>query len=292
MPDTVASMTGHNNPPDLIEGLIDTLRMTHADSINRSAELAGMAERLPASCDDDDTAARLADAIKTCSAFSKNTDAARVSAKEPHLAAGRAVDGFFKKLVDPVESVKAKASALLTAFQRKRADEERRRREAEAAEARRIAQEEARLAREAANKAAEEKRLADEAARQAAEARTAEEQKAAQAARQAADAAAAEAREAKDRAAAAKQDANVAKADATVKAAELTRARTDLGVVASLRTTWAFEVDDPDQVPRLYLSVNEGAIRAAIKSATTKDGKCPLKIPGVRIYEKQESVVR
>ena len=58
MPDTVASMTGHNNPPDLIEGLIDTLRMTHADSINRSAELAGMAERLPASCDDDDTAAR------------------------------------------------------------------------------------------------------------------------------------------------------------------------------------------------------------------------------------------
>jgi hypothetical protein len=33
-------------------------------------------------------------------------------------------------------------------------------------------------------------------------------------------------------------------------------------------------------------------VRAQIKAATTRDGKCPLKIPGIRIYEKQESVVR
>lgn len=290
MPDT--TMLGHNRPPDAIADLLALLQGTHTDSIARSAELADMGDRLPASCEDDDIAAKLADGIKACTAFAKNADAARVAAKEPHLAAGRAVDGFFKKLVDPVDKVKLRMGALLTAYQRKKADEERRRREAEAAEARRVAQEEARLAREAAAKAAEEKRAAEEAARLAREAATKVEREAAVAAQAKADQAAEDAREAKDRAAAAKQDANVAKADATVKAADLTRARSDLGSLASLRTTWAFEIEDPEAVPRTYLSVNEGAIRAAIKSNTTKEGKCPLRIPGVRIYEKQESVVR
>lgn len=290
--DTITAPLGHNNPPDIIEALREQLVETHDPLVRRQAELLGMSDRLPSACDDDETAGKLADAIKTCTAFTKNADAARVSAKEPHLAAGRAVDGFFKKLADPVDTLKNRMNALLTAFQRKKADEERRRREAEAAEQRRIAAEEARLARAAAAKAAEEKRLAEEAERKAREANTAAEREAARLAKESADQAAAEAREAKDKAAAAKQDAQTAKDESKVRAAELTRERTDLGVVASLRTTWAFEVEDADAVPRLYLSVNEGSIRAAIKSSTTKDGKCPLKIPGVRIYEKQESVVR
>lgn len=283
---------GDNNPPDPIALLIAELRETHGPLVERADALLGMTERLPASCDDDDTAVKLTDAIKSCTAFTKNSDAARVSAKEPHLAAGRAVDGFFKKLSDPVDALKVRMSNLLTAFQRRKADEERRVREAAAAEARRIADEEARLAREAARKAAEEKRAAEEAERLAREASTRAEREAARLAREAADAAAEAAREAKDRASVAKQEANVSRSDATVKAAELTRSRSDLGAVASLRTTWAFELEDLDEVPRSYLSLNDGAVRAAIKSATTKDGKCSLKIPGIRIYEKQESVVR
>lgn len=275
---------GHNAPPDPIADLVARLAETHADTAQRSADLADMANRLPAACEDDDTAVKLADAIKATTAFMKGADAARVAAKEPHLAAGRAVDGFFKKLVDPVDKVKNRMAALLTAYQRKKADEERRERERIAEEERQRKLAEERAAREAARLARE----AWEAARAAEAAASAE----AEAARRAADEAAAAAREAKDRAAAARQDANVAKSAATVKAAELTRTRSDLGSLASLRTTWAFEIEDPDEVPRQYLSVNEGAIRAAIKSATTKDGKCPLKIPGVRIYERHESVVR
>ncbi len=282
--DTVSTLVGHNNPPDPIEQLLTSLRETHEASMDRSAEIASWLEKAPASCDDDDTAAKFSDAIKSCMAFAKNTDAARVSAKEPHLAAGRAVDGFFKKLIDPVDRVKATLAQRLTAYQRKKADEERRERERLAEIERQRKIEEERAAREAARLARE----AEEAARAAEAAASAE----ATAARETADAAAAAAREARDRAAVAKQDANVAKSNAGAKAADLTRARTDLGSVASLRTTWAFEVEDAEQVPRLYLSVNEGAIRAAIRSATTKAGKCPLKIPGVRIYEKQESVVR
>jgi hypothetical protein len=38
--------------------------------------------------------------------------------------------------------------------------------------------------------------------------------------------------------------------------------------------------------------VSEPAIRAAIKAATTPDGRCNLKIPGVKIFERTISIVR
>jgi transcription-repair coupling factor (superfamily II helicase) len=290
--DTLTPGIGDNNPPDAIALLIADLNDTHTPLIERADALLGMRERLPEACEDDDTAVKLTDAIKSCTAFTKNSEAARVSAKEPHQAAGRAVDGFFKKLSDPVDALKVKMSNLLTAFQRKKADEERRQREAAAAEAKRIADAEAAAAREAQRAAREAEAAAREAERLAAEAVTKAQRDAANAARAKADADAEAAREAKDKAAVAKQDAAVSRSDATVKAAELTRSRSDLGAVASLRTTWAFELVDLAEVPRNYLSLNEGAVRAQIKAATTRDGKCPLKIPGIRIYEKQESVVR
>ena len=298
-----AAVAGNNNPPDPLVIIGDQLRETHGDLIDRGAQLVGMKDRLPASCDDEETAAKLADAIKSCTAFTKNSDAARVSAKEPHLAAGRLVDGFFKKLSDPVDAVKQAMGSLLTAYQRKVADEERRRREEEARQAAARAAEEARIAREEQARLAAARRAEEAAAAEAARLEREANDKASRAAaaeakaesdRLAAErvAAEAESREARDRAAAARTESSEAKADSKVKAAELTRARTDLGVVASLRTVWVFEVDDADAVPRAYLSVNEGAIRVAIKAATTKDGKCPLRIPGVRIYAKHESVVR
>lgn len=97
--------------------------------------------------------------------------------------------------------------------------------------------------------------------------------------------------EARDRAAAATQRANKAGAAAKANTADLSRTRTDLGAVASLRTDWKFEVTNPAAVPRPYLAVNEPAIAAAIKAATV-DGKCTLKIDGVRIYSVTNSVVR
>lgn len=261
----------HNNPPDPIEILRAELAETHVPLRERGDALTAMGDRLPASCDDDDTAAKLADAIKSCTAFTKNADAARVAAKEPHLAAGRAVDGFFKAMSDPVEKVKTAMGALLTAYQRRKEAEERRRREEIAAAERKAAQEAERAAREAA-------RLAREAQQEADEAKAAE-------AKAAAD-------KARDDARAARAEADKAREEAQAKAADLSRSRTDLGSVASLRTVWTFEVENADEVPRLYLSVSETAIKSAIKAATTRDGKCPLKIPGVKIFAKSETVVR
>ena len=184
----------HNNPPDPIAELFEQLGATHQPLADRLVEIRDAFHRTPDDIADDDTANRFADFIKACTAFIKNAEAARVAAKEPHLAAGRAVDAFFKRLLDPVDTIKRSLSVALTLYQQQ-------------------------------------------------------------------------------------------------KPAEQSVTRTDLGARASLRTRWVFEVEDAEQVPRLYLSVNEGAIRAAIKAATTPDGRCDLKIPGVRVYASTISVV-
>lgn len=288
--DTLTPTLGHNQPPDPIALLQEQLVDTHASLMERAEQLAGMAERLPASCDDEDTAQKLADGIKSCAAFEKNSEAARVSAKEPHLAAGRAVDGWFKKLADPVSGVKNSMARLLTTYQRKKEAEERERLRAAAAEAEERRKEEERQRRAAA---AEAQRKQDEADRLAREAKSKADAEAAAKAQAVADAAAAEAREAAAQAAVAREEATTAKADAIAKPAELTRTRSDLGSVASLRRTWDYEVEDEEQLPRMFLTVDHAAIKAFIKSSTDKKtGQCKAKIPGVRVFEKHDSVVR
>lgn len=294
---------GHNEPPDPTALLRQQLEETHAPLLERQAQLLGMEERLPASCEDEDTAAKLADAIKACTTYTKNSESTRLAANEPYRASVRTVDGFFKASSDAVDKLKNKMNAMLTVYQRAVADAERRRLEAIAAEERRVAKEaeakareEARVAREA--REAEERR-ADEAhkaaaalegkKRAAAEEAERKRKAEADAKQKVLDDAAALAR---DKARETKQEASVAKADAGAKSADLSRSRSTAGSVASLRVTWDFEVKDESLVPRAYLGVKESAIRVAIKAATTLDNKCNLKIPGVKIFPKEESVVR
>jgi flagellar biosynthesis GTPase FlhF len=300
----IAPTAGHNNPPDAVQILRQQLEETHRPLIDRQEQLIGMEARLPATCEDEDTAAKLADAIKSCTTFTKTSEATRLAANEPYRASIRTVDGFFKSQSDPIDKLKTKMGAILTDYQRRVADAERRRLEAIAAEERRVAQEAERKAREEARLAREareaEERRAEEARKAAAELAGKAKREAEEAERKRAAAAAAELKQQEDLAAAArdkareaKQVQNVAKEDASAKAADLSRSRSNSGSVASLRSTWDFSVEDPALVPREYLSVSEGAIRTAIKANTSKDGrKCLLKIPGVKIFEKQESIVR
>lgn len=297
------AVPGNNNPPDPIASLKEQLEQTHTELLDRQEKLLAMEGRLPEACQDADMAAKLSDGIKALTAFVKNSEATRVAAKEPFLASGRAVDGFFKSKSDPIEKLKTKMGAMLTAYQREVADKERRRLEAIAAEERRIAaeterkaREEARIAREA--REAEERRA--EKAQRAAAALAGKKRAEAEAAerKRQADAAAAQkvlddaAAVARDAARLQKQESVTAKIDAGAKAADLSRQRSTAGSVASLRVTWHGDVVKEEDVPRQFLKVDEGAIRIAIKTATTADNKCNLKIPGVRIYPKEESVVR
>ncbi len=278
--DTLDPGIGHNRPPDPIEDLRAQLAETHEPLTQRKNDLLAMGERAPASVDDDDTANKVADAIKACAAFSKNANAARVAAKEPHLAAGRAVDGWFATLADPVEKVKARLSALLTDYQKRVAAAERARREAEAAELRRQQQEAERQRQEA-------ERLAREAR---AAARKAEDDKAsAEAARIRAEQEARDARAVADQA---RAEAEKAKTAALEKPAELSRQRTDLGAVASLRRVWKFRVVNPEIVPRSFLTVDNAAITAFIKASTDKKThECNATIPGVEIFPDDQARV-
>lgn len=359
---------GHNNPPSPTEILRAHLQETYGDLIKRCNELLAMEGRLPEAMDDE-WEAKIIEAIKSCTKFSRNSEVTRLSANEPHRALIAATDGFFKGMSDKVDDLKKKMTKdYLTPYQQKRADEEKARRDAAAAEAKRLADEQARQAREEAARLAEarrqeaaakaeaeriererleaERRRAEEARREteraenarreaerlAAEAKSREERAAAAAARLKADREAAEAKakadkeaaeakakadreaaeakaaiekaaaeraeqerqvqEARDAAEKAKVEKAKADKEAAAKAADMSRTRTDLGAVASLRTEWKHNIIDLDKVPRAYCKVHEPLITAAIRAATTADGKCDLVIPGVEIFPVTNSVTR
>jgi hypothetical protein len=136
-----------------------------------------------------------------------------------------------------------------------------------AAEARRAAEEEARRAR------AEADRLAAEAL-----------------AREVAAKPSAPAAPVLDRAIEAEARAAVADAIAAAKPADLSRTRGDYGAVASLRTTWEYEVTDFNAVPRQFLVVNDLGIRAHIR--TRAKDQPPSPIAGIKFIEKSTAVVR
>lgn len=250
---------GHNSG-DQLAGLRDELSVAAAPFVERGAELLAACDRAPAEIDSDDVAGRFADLMKQIGACMKAADEIRVSRKEPFLAGGRLVDAVFKQITEPLDKAKAKLNRVLTAYQRRKADEERRAREAAEREA-----------REAAARAAEAARQREQAMQTEAdlEAAIAAEQEAERA----------------------KADAIEAQREADAKAAELHRARGDMGGLASLRTTWVGEIVDRDALdlealrPHIPLDALEKAVRSFVRA-----GGRSLK--GARIYEQQTSVVR
>jgi len=60
--------------------------------------------------------------------------------------------------------------------------------------------------------------------------------------------------------------------------------RSALGTT-STRKVWDFEVVDPEAVPNTFKTINEQAIRAAVRAGERR-------IPGVRVFQKDELAVR
>lgn len=230
---------GDNQPPRAA-ALQDELSARHLQLAARRDELLEAMKRAPEKVTDDETAGRVGDFIKQIMACHKNAEATRVAEKEPHLESCRVVDGWFKKITDPLASAKKAMEERLNKYL-----------VAKAEAARREAEEKARRERE-------------EAERLAAAATTDKQLDVAIAHEAAADAAA---------------------VTAQAKPAELSRTRGDFGAVASLRTTWDFEVTDISAVPAEFLMVNDVAVRGSIKGGRRV-------IPGIRIFEKQTAVVR
>jgi chemotaxis protein histidine kinase CheA len=256
---TTPSGLGHN-AGNMAESLRDDLTEKHEGIRSRAAELIAASERVPASIDNDETAGKIGDFIKQITACHKAAEGARVAEKEPHLAASRVVDGFFKAVTDPLEKAKKEIERRLTSYLREKADAERKARD-----------EAARIEREAA-----------EAARKAAE----------EAERQAKDSATLQT--AIDAEVAAKQasaDAERARKAAEANAAELSRNRGDYGSVSSLRTFWDFSDIDRATIDleTLRHHLPTDAMEKAVRSFIKAGGR---DLRGVRIFENTQAAVR
>lgn len=105
------------------------LRDRYGDILDRASELIESSLRVPSTITDDETAGKVGDYIKQVMACNKNAEAARVKEKEPHLAAGRSVDAWFKKITDNLEATKKNVERRLTTYLREKEAKERAARE-------------------------------------------------------------------------------------------------------------------------------------------------------------------
>lgn len=242
------------------EEIREVLKADHEALLSRADELLAGFDRAPATVENEETAGRVGDFVKQISTAIKNVDTARTSTKEPYLAGGRAVDGFFNPLKEKLDKAKRALTDRVGDYQRRKAAEERAAREA--------AERQAREAEEAARKAAEEAERA---------AQTDDDLDAAIAAEEAARKAA--------------EQAEAAKKAASASAADLSRSRGDYGSVASLRTTWAGELVDRAalDLEALREHLPEPALEQAIRSFVKAGGRT---LRGARIFEKQDAVIR
>lgn len=253
---------GHNSEPAGIptpKDIYDDLELANISLTSRRDELLEAVKRVPDEVTDE-TEGRVIDFIKQINACASKAKDAHKSAKEPYLEGGRAVDGFFKKITEPLDGAKRTLNDRLTAHLRRKEAEERRRREEAERQAREEAERARRAAEEAARKLAEESQLADAVAKE-------------EAAKQAA------------------ADAAAAAKAADAKAAELSRVRGDYGGVSSLRTEWVGELADRKildlETLREHLPVD--ALEKGIRSFVKAGGR---DLRGARIYERTSAVTR
>ena len=134
--------------------------------VKRKIELEAGATNVPEEIPEEE-AGKVADFVKQITGHIKAINGTRQTEKEPHLERGRLVDGIFKSLSDPLETLKKAIEAKLGVTLRKKEDRAR----AEAAEKARLEREEQERRRVAAEEAAaEDRRRAAEAQRLAEEA--------------------------------------------------------------------------------------------------------------------------
>lgn len=251
---------GHNLPPTDPQVLAENLNERHGDIVRRANELVEAAARVPETVEDDDTAGKVSDYIKQLTACRKQAETTRVGQKEPYLAAGRTVDGFFKKVIEPLDQTKAAVQRRLDKYLREKQEAERKRREE--------------TERRARIEAEQKRREAEAAARGF---QTPEEMDAAIAAEDAAEKAS--------------HDAAKAEKEAHAKAADLSRTRGDYGSTASLQTFWTFRDINRDELDlealRYHLPADalEKAVRAFIKAGGRE-------LRGVEIFKDYKSNVR
>ena len=115
------SMIGDNRSPSMTEELaLKYFGLTH-----RADELVAGAANVPAEIADDATAGKVADFVKQIMDCGKDAKAGHKTEKEPHLNAGRAVDGFFNAIIGKLDEVKRLIEARETKYRSAKAEKAR-----------------------------------------------------------------------------------------------------------------------------------------------------------------------
>ncbi len=252
--DDVNPGLGHNNPPDESAMIQERLDERTRELRARAAALLDAETRLP-EISNDDIAGKVGDMILLITSACHAAELDRKREKEPHLAAARTVDSYYKQIAEPLDALKTRVSRRLTAYLTAKAERERRAREDEAC------------------------RLREEAERQAT------------AAAQVEAAAPAAAAIVMEQAIATEAQAAEAARAAQAKPAELSRTRGDVGSVASLRVRWVGEVTDRATLdlealrPYLPIAALQTALNGAIKAGVRE-------IRGAKISQESSASVR
>lgn len=253
--DAAPAPIGHNNPPEIT--VRERLEETYSAELAKVQPLADRANEAPKEITSDAELTAVGEIVITAREMAHAFDKLRETEKKPFLTAGRDVDAYFKTPIERLKKITDGLTMRATAWQRKKAEDERRAR----ADAERKAREEAEAARKAAEAAQDDW---DDAEAQAQADRAAE---------------------------AARKAAEIAATPAT--AADATRVRSDDGTLATTKTELAFEVEDYGAVDlaklRPYFSPAEidKAIRQYMRIA-----KGSAKLAGVRFYEKETAQFR
>ena len=156
---------GGNNPPETIA---DELAIAHKPELDLKAELLEAAKTVPAKVDDDETQTKVAELIKKTRTLERTLEKALDAAKAPHDEKVKAIRGFFKTHIEPLEKARKVLNEISESYLQRKAEAERLRLKAIEDEKRAEAERLLKLARDAEETQAAAQRGAD-AARQAAE---------------------------------------------------------------------------------------------------------------------------
>lgn len=126
----------HNMPPSDIELLEETLSIRYVHLMRDAEDKIALADKVPEQLSEQNEASFISDYISEIVILQKSLESARKEEKDPFLRQGQTVDEFFKKYKDKLESSINKVKIPLTVWLKKCAEEEKMRREAEAAKAR------------------------------------------------------------------------------------------------------------------------------------------------------------
>ncbi len=247
---------GGNNPPNPQGLLQEKLLESTMELRNRYDELIEALPRVPAQCDDDETAGKMGDFVKLLTSCQKAFETKRVGEKEPYLSLSRSVDGFFKKYTETLETSAKKISDSLGVYLRRKE-----------AERRKQAEEAARLQREESERLAREAEMLAKANMPEAS------------------------NDALGEAVRAEELAQKSEKQAEAKPAELAHTRGDYGSLATLRTVWVGEIVDKKAVdleslrPFMSDDVLQKLVNAAVKAGFRE-------LRGVKIFERSDAMVR